>query len=299
MGYSCATTVLSAAASHDLTDLATVRDELSIKTADTSNDSWLSRAITQVSAAIERHTKRTFAPELLQDAFDIDQDAYPYQTPGGFAALQLTRWPVIDVVSVVQATSATSTQALTEGKDFRVDYDTGALLRLNAFTGVVTAWEAIPVTVVYLAGFGAEVLEGHAVPASPFQITVAKAASYSCTQSVTYPNGTALAAVASSPAQGQYSVTAGGVYTFAAGDQGVNMAFIYATRKIPDDLVALCLQLITARFKAKGRDPALIQRDTPELGTERFWFGGAPGQTGQFPPDIQAALDDFRVPTVA
>jgi hypothetical protein len=80
------------------------------------------------------HCNRVFVPELVRDQFDIQQDPYPYQTPGGFAQLQLSRWPVIGGVSVVQTLASgasPSTQLLIEGKDYRLDAAAGQLLRLN------------------------------------------------------------------------------------------------------------------------------------------------------------------------
>jgi hypothetical protein len=300
MGYAVVTTVVSAAASANLTDLATVKDELSIDAGETADDTWLTRAIGQVSSAIANHTKRVFPPELVRDDFDVQQDPFPYQTPGGFAQLELSRWPVLAIVSVTQTLAVGSTQTLVEGVDFRTDQATGRLSRLNPFTGVGTAWEAIPVTVLYTAGYGALVTESHAVPATPYRVTVTGAASFSCPQSVSYANGTPLTLVAANPTQGQYALTATvGQYQFAAADAGQILTFVYASVDIPDDLVDACLRLITARYMAKGRDPALVQQDTPGVGTQRFWFGGAPGQKGPFPPDIQGMLDAYRTPTLA
>lgn len=222
MGYSVVTKVVTAASSYDLTDLATVKDELGLGAADTSDDTWLGRAITQVSKSIAKHTKRVFPVETVQDVFDVQQDPYPYQTPGGFAQLELTRWPVVDVTSVVQTVALNTTQALTEDVDFRVDPESGRLLRLNPFTGVGSIWEALPVTVQYSAGY----------------------------------------------------------------------------ETVPEDLVEICLRLITARYQAKDRDPNLMQEDTPGVGTRRWWVGGSPGQKGPFPPDIEAALDGYRMPVV-
>ena len=253
----------------------------------------------QVSKTIARHCKRSFVPEQVQDVFDVQQDPYPYQTPGGFAQLQLTRWPVLAVRSVVQSVALNTTQALSEGIDFRTDPATGCLLRLNPFTGAVSTWEAVPVTVIYTAGYGALVMEAGTVPAAaPYAVTVSQAASFSCDQAVSYANGASLTPVTSLPMKGQYSVAAG-VYTFAAADTGSALTFSYATASVPEDLVEIALRLITVRFKAKDRDPTLIQQDTPGIGTQRWWFGGAPGQKGPFPPDITATLNDYRTPTVA
>ena len=295
---------MSAAANSALATLADVRLELTVGANDTSDDAWLTKAIAQVSAAVSRHCKRVFAPEQVQDVFDVEQDPYPYQTPGGFPQLALSRWPVLSVQSVVQTLSGgatPTTQALVQGTDFRVDAATGRLLRINAFTGVATVWEALPVTVIYAAGYGAAVVETEMVPGSPYQVTVQQAATYSCDIGVAYvSNGAALARVSANPAAGQYAVnTATGVYTFAAADAGAALALSYATVAIPADLTEVALRLVTARFRSKDRDPTLIMQDTPNVGTQRYWFGGAPGQRGAFPPDIEAALDDYRVPTVA
>lgn len=300
MGYSCVTTTLAAAANQNLTDLATVKMELGLSTIDTAKDAWLSGiAIPQVSASISRFCNHNFAPELLQDAFDIQQDAYPYQTRGGFAILQLSRWPVISLATVTQIPTFGSTVALTAGKDFRLDAENGALLRLNPFTGAAVAWEALPVTVVYAAGYGTAVQETGVVPASPgHQVTVAQASAFSCDLGVNYANGTPLIAMLANPLVGQYSV-AQGAYALAAADVAQAVTFNYAISVIPPDLIGVCLRLITSRFMARGRDPALIERETPSIGKERWWFGNAPGQDGEFTPDIEAALDNFRQPVIA
>lgn len=299
MGFSLVTQVLAPAASYNLTDLVTVKDELGIAANDTSNDVWLARAIRQVSSAIATYTKRVLVPEHVQDVFDIQQDPYPYQTPGGFALLELARWPVLGVSAVAQTIAKGTTQALTEGTDFRVDPDSGQLLRLNSFTGVGGAWEAIPVAVTYMAGYGAVIVEDQAVPGTgPYLVTVSQAAAFSCDQSVTYADGTALARVSANPAAGQYSVAAG-VYTFNAADAGRSMSLSYGAAAIPDDLVDIALRLITARYAAKGRDPSLVQQETPGVGVQRFWFGGAPGQKGPFAPDIEGALEPYCMPVVA
>lgn len=302
MGFSVATTVLSRAASLDLVSLEAAKTELDLGSRDTGKDAWLGLAIKQISGAVRVHCNRVFVPELVRDQFDIQQDPYPYQTPGGFAQLQLSRWPVIGGVSVVQTLASgasPSTQLLIEGKDYRLDAAAGQLLRLNPWTGTGTSWEAIPVAVTYVGGYGAMALENHAVPATPpYQVTVDAAGAWGCDIGVTRPDGDALVRVAGVPAAGQYTVTAG-AYTFSDADAGAALAFSFATVAVPDDLAATCLRLITARLKARGRDPNLIQRETPGVGVERWWFGGAPGQKGRFAPDIEAELADYRMETIA
>jgi hypothetical protein len=299
-------TVLASTANYDLTDLATAKDELSLLTTDTSNDAWLARAISQVSRAVKNHTNRVYQPEFVQDWFDVRRRRY--QVPIGVRTLQLSRWPVLAVTSVVisEIGEVPATLVLVENTDFLVDYDTGLLYRLDSDTSpsTLSAWEALPITVQYSAGYGAAVNETHSVPATPgpYVVTVSQDANFSCDQQVSYVStGLPLTPIASgTPAVGQYVANnKTGQYTFAAADQAQSLNFAYCTEDVPDDLVDVTLQLVTTRFKARGRDPALIQRETPGIGTERFWFGGTPGQYGPFPPDIQALLDDnYKVPTV-
>jgi len=290
------TTVLAPAATYNLTDLATVRIELSIKATDTSNDAWLAGAIARMSQAVMTYTNRVFAPETVQDVIDIRR--WRSRVPLDATALQLSRWPILAVTSVIQTLEdGATTLVLVAGTDFRIDAKNGRLIRLDSTTGREKIWEPFLVVAIYSAGFGAAVTETHTVPATPYKVVVAGSAIFSCDQLVTYANGTALTPVAANPAQGQYTVAAG-TYTFAAADLGQALTFNYCTAALPGDVVDAVIELMTTRFRAKGRDGNLIQRDQPNLGTERYWFGSAPGQKGPFPPDIAATLDYYHSPVV-
>lgn len=72
--------------------------------------------------------------------------------------------------------------------------------------------------------------------------------------------------------------------------------FTPGTINPPADLEMAALRLITARFKARGRDPFLRSQGEPGVGQEQYWIGALPGQTGPFPPDIAAVLEKYRVP---
>jgi hypothetical protein len=72
--------------------------------------------------------------------------------------------------------------------------------------------------------------------------------------------------------------------------------FTPGTDSPPADLEMAVLRLVTARFKARGRDPFLKSQGEPNIGTEQYWVGAMPGQTGAFPPDIAATLEKYRVP---
>ncbi|HXP74620.1 MAG TPA: hypothetical protein VN823_10785 [Stellaceae bacterium] len=71
--------------------------------------------------------------------------------------------------------------------------------------------------------------EAQSVPAStPFTVTVANAATFAVDLGVVYAaTGLPLAKVASAPAQGQYAVSSGGVYTFASADANAAILVSY------------------------------------------------------------------------
>jgi hypothetical protein len=145
-------TVTSEADSTNLVELDEIKTELKIDPADTSNDEWLERAIGQVSRSISQYCNRKFAAETLIDLLHIQQDPYPYQTPGGVFALQLSRWPVMTLISVTQQLSSTTSQTLTRDTDFKLDAEIGRLFRFDP-NGIIVRWEALPISVQYEAGF--------------------------------------------------------------------------------------------------------------------------------------------------
>ena len=72
--------------------------------------------------------------------------------------------------------------------------------------------------------------EDAGIPGSPFQILVNDSADFLQDNGVVfYPSGTALVKVVSSPSAGQYMVTSGGLYTFAAADTNKAVQINYVT----------------------------------------------------------------------
>jgi hypothetical protein len=110
-----------------------------------------------------------------------------------------------------------------------------------------------------------EFAEVHAVPASPFTIAVGHASDFVADLGVIYAStGLPLIAVAGSPAQGQYSVSAG-VYAFAAADEGMNVLISYTwALSGAGESLALANPLIgtTAAFSATlfATDPTTNQQ---------------------------------------
>lgn len=296
-------TIVTPSASYALVDLATVKDELSIKTTDTTKDPALTRNIGFVSQIIINYCDVPFAPfavEQRSDVFQFGRDSFPGKRFAGEDRIALARCPTIAVLSVIQTWPNGTLNTLVAGTDYIADLPKGELLRLDS-SGRITRWESYPLTVSYIVGFGALVTaEPWTIPATPFQVTATNAAFFAFDQGVTYANGTALAAVGSNPATGQYAVSNAGVYTFAAADTGKSVKLAYAYNQIPVDLVSHTLEIITARWSSRGRDPALTSIETPGVGIKKYWFGSEPGQDGELPPRIQAALDNtYRTPRVA
>lgn len=161
MGLDRVTTVVTPASTYDLVDLATAKAELNIPNSDTSNDSWLTGAISQVSGAVSRYCNRaaaaadeaSFPAETVQDLFYPDRDAYPYQVPGGLSRLQLSHWPVISVTSVTVTDPPGTDTTLTAGTDYVLDGAAGQLLRLNQYTAYPTSWAPLKTVVVYRSGY--------------------------------------------------------------------------------------------------------------------------------------------------
>ncbi len=155
------TTVITPATStppagpYDLTTLADVKLELAIATGDTTNDAWLQKAITRGSLAIQTYCNMVFATETVQDIIYLQQDPYPYQVPGGVAPLQLSRYPVQSITSVVvnEGVSYNGLITLQPGVDYVADLRPGQLIRLNVWTTFPTNWDSCPTTVIYTAGY--------------------------------------------------------------------------------------------------------------------------------------------------
>lgn len=290
------TSVVLAAASYDLTDLETAKEELGIDDADTSKDSWLTKAIAQVSTRIANYTSRVFPVERVSDTFYLKNADFNFNVSSAIAPVLLSRYPIIAILSITEEDID-----LVEGVDFTVDYKSGELYRLSPDEKFTRAWHREPIIVEYDAGFGSKNTEARSIPGTgPFTITAAKASVFAFDEGVTLvSDGSAFEAVASGPATGQYSVNnTTGVYTFAAADAGKAILIAYSYN-VPDAaLEAISLRLITLRYKAKGRDPALMMHSEPQIGEDRWWVGTAPGQDGAFPPDIESELDDYKAPVL-
>jgi len=142
------TTVLVAASDYDLVTLDDVKAELSVTGVD--SDAQLGRYISAASAAAAQYCNRVFVRETVKDVIDIEQDPYRWQVPGGSDALNLSRYPVANVISILVGQNAAP---LVADQGYRLNAGTGQLFRLNAYDGAVCRWDALPVVATYEGGF--------------------------------------------------------------------------------------------------------------------------------------------------
>ena len=132
--------------------------------------------------------------------------------------------------------------------------------------------------------------EAAAIPATPFQVTVANGATWTTDLGVTKTDGTVLTRVASAPATGQYSVAAGGVYTFAAADTGnsVLISYLYTIASSGEKLtLANAFQGPTGSFTAVMVFPYGSDQDVLTLNNAILQDHG-----------IATKLGDFAKPTL-
>lgn len=139
------TTVVTPATSYDLTTLEEVMDELDLP--EVENSTLLGRWITQASKTAAAYCNRVFVLETVKDEFWPQRDPWPWVIPGGLRPLQLTRWPITSVASVIEDGTT-----LTVNTDFRIDTDKGQLIRLDS-NGYPTRWPALAIAVQYAAGY--------------------------------------------------------------------------------------------------------------------------------------------------
>ena len=138
------TTVTTAASSYDLTTLEAVKAELGLT--DAKNDAVLKRYIAGASAAAAQYCGRVFPLEAVEDQIWPARAGSPLSS--AFEKLQLSRWPVTEILSLTDDGVAKD-----EDADFVVDRASGLLTRLDG-SGRQCRWGSAPKVVSYKAGYG-------------------------------------------------------------------------------------------------------------------------------------------------
>jgi len=238
---------------NNLTTLANAKSWANVTT--TNDDQLITRLIGNASRFIlsylQRRTLFQWSPSDVYDGV-------------GNSRQILRHWPVLSVTSVtVDYQTIIQYQVPQQPNPYYTQYGCGWVLE---------PWSGYPpgrpqavdlrgfrftrgnsnVQIVYTAGFVVQ-NEAQTVPSSGSYTVAVNApnGNWAVDQGVTYASsGTALAPVASSPAQGQYSVSAG-VYTFNSADsaQAVLISYSY----IPSDIEEACIELVGERYRYRNR----------------------------------------------
>jgi hypothetical protein len=127
-------TVIEAAKNRDLTLTATVKAEMGITIRD--DDQQIKRLIGQASDVVATYCNRVFATETVAETL---------RSFGRSASFMLSRYPVIEVVSVIEAgVSLTADQ-------YEIDLRTGIIDRISA--SCISPWGHGKTVVTYKSGF--------------------------------------------------------------------------------------------------------------------------------------------------
>lgn len=144
------------AATYDLTDLDTVKQELNV--VGTDNDALLQRWLTAISKRIAKYCDRVFPVEQVTETFrtnaGADASVQQFRSVsffGGSAkSLELTRrrLPTVSIDSIVED----NTRILVEGMDYTADFKNGIIYRL--YNTGTTNWPLFSKVVIqYTGGF--------------------------------------------------------------------------------------------------------------------------------------------------
>ena len=232
---------------NDLTTLAVVQDWLSANgTSPGNTDTVLSRLITTCSASILSYLQRA---SLLSQTYT---DTF---SGNGGRKYFLNQWPVTSVQSVTVDGRAVlqSPDGIEPGwvLDTWNGYPPGSEQAVTLIGGYCFNRGRANVSITYTAGYLVS-NEAAVVPATPYQVTVAQPlGNWTQDAGVTYANGTPLVEVASAPTVGQYSVAAGGVYTFAAAD--ITSAVLISYSYVPASVDDACMNLVSERYRYRAR----------------------------------------------
>jgi hypothetical protein len=242
-------------AASDLCNLADLKAWINMS--GSGDDQLLSSLITSVSRTIYAMLSRdTFVPASYTEIRDGNASDRMF----------LREWPVISVSSLtvngysVPAAPALVASGVVQGGWLLEAFAPANPGRWQRFmlrgTGLGQGY-GVPykftrglqnVTIAYNAGFQ---ISGEAYTAALSLTAVAPMGPWLSDVGVTYANGTALTKVASSPAVGQYSVQAGGVYTFNVSDVGQALLISYGY--VPADINNAVMTFCAERYKYRDR----------------------------------------------
>jgi hypothetical protein len=270
-------------AASDLTTLANVKAWLPSP----PSDAVLSALISACSRAIYSLIQR---PSILPATYTEGLNG------NGSDRVQLKNWPVISISSLVmdgiavqQAPPLPASPVASYGYGWVLETidpsPPGRQANLYLRGGRFSRFNVQNIIVSYLAGYQTtetQTVAGGALTA------LAPYGAWASDQGVTYATtGAALTKVASAPAVGQYSVSAG-AYTFNAADNGAAVTLSYGF--IPYDLSQACMEWVAQRAKARDN---IGYRSKSLGGQETVTF-----DTSAAPDSVKMMLQPYRRVTI-
>lgn len=327
------TTVLTAAATYDLTDLQTVKSELGI--ADPNSDAAISRWITAVSLDIRNFCNRIFQVETVRDAIYLRRDPFPHVALSGTQPLQLTRSPLVNAPSpagiaapVAPVLSAVAGGALAAAKYFAVvTYVTSlgetpasaeAILAVGASNLLQVASPAVDQLGlaigynVYVASASGAETKQNATPVAigtpwtePTSGLIAGAAMPPYIQVI--ENGIPLnegvdfltdaqPAALMSDSAGHLTRLDTNAWPKKWPALPITAQYSAGFATLPADVVDAAILLVKHRWFSQRRDPYLREENIPGVYQATYWIAQGPGTNGNLPPDVEDKLEKYRVP---
>ena len=240
----------------DLTTLAYLQNYLAFGTS-TADSAQLQRLITAASQTILTYTGRKLFVYPFSETYDGT----------GTALLTLKNWPIVAVTLVeiyascgpwggggfqVQPVFPVQPQVIPPSQNGQPGYifdpSAGTIILIGGYS---FAYGTRNVKVNYVAGFTETFPENQTVTAGT--VTLNNQSAFVQDFGVVYATGpsagTALTLVASSPAQGQYTVTPLGVYGFNAADNTVLVTVTYQFSQPPYDLQDACCEIAAVEYR--------------------------------------------------
>lgn len=301
------TTLVTPPASSALTTLENVRDELSVKDGDTSNDARFTRYINEESAGLARYCGRIFGLATWQDVFRLSRGVWGEGVREANNPLKLTKYPLAG--PSVSFTGNTHSNKLVDGIASTGALATGQPLFGSGIPAGTTISRVLPYSLI-LSAAATSTAAGVSLTTGISVVETVCGVDTVLVYGTDYEVDTGSRLPGDEGASRLYRLNEfGRPRTWSADKVTVIYQAGYALPNdtddpsvvgLPPDIATACLRLVVMRFRMRGRDPTLVERGQPGLvGSERYWIGTIPGQKGAYPPDIQELIDQYRGPTLA
>jgi hypothetical protein len=296
------TTMVTPPTSSALTTLANVKDDLGL-TSETDQDTRLTRYINEESANIARHCNRVFGRATWQDVFRPQHGVWGEGVRAAVNPLKLSRWPLVAAIATftgttvagnVVVTGVANAQSLTQGQ--LVSGPGIAAGTTISIVGATQIWlSAAPSATATAVPLSAGISVVETVAGVDTGLTAGTDFEVELGSSLPGDEGPACLYRLNQQGNPRTWPAAKVTVVYQAGYALPNDS----NPNFPMDLQSVCIRIVVARFKAKDRDPTLVERVQPNVGSERWWVGAAPGQSGPYPNELMATLDRYRTPVTA